>query len=365
MPLNGVAMKMLCLMKYTRPGPSSRYRLYQFRPYLEAAGIEVDVQPLVDDRYLDELFAGRRSRGYIMGRFVKRFSALMRARRYDLLFVEREIFPYLPALAERLLAMSGLKLVIDIDDAVFLQYSESSSFLKRKLLGNKIDNVLRSSALVLAGNDFLKSYAEKYARNVIQFPTVVDTERFVPLNARPEQKPPVVGWIGNPLTVRWLDVIGPALTRVASQEDFILRLVGSDPIAIDGVNVVGKAWSEMEEVADLRSFDIGIMPLDGSDWCRGKCSLKLLQYMSVGVASVASPTAGAPQIINDGTNGFLAATGEEWEEKLLRLIRSPDLRVTMGQRGREWVEENYNLANYGPRLAEYLNAAAAGEVVSV
>ncbi len=95
-------MKMLCLMKYTRPGPSSRYRLYQFQPYLEAAGIEVDVQPLVDGRYLDELFVGRRSRGYIMGRFVKRFSALMRARSYDLVFVEREIFPYLPAIAERL-----------------------------------------------------------------------------------------------------------------------------------------------------------------------------------------------------------------------------------------------------------------------
>ena len=113
---------------------------------------------------------------------------------------------------------------------------------------------------------------------------------------------------------------------------------------------------------ELRRFDVGIMPLSESRWAQGKCSLKLLQYMGVGVAAVSSPVGSVCDVIRDGDNGFLAATTQEWEEKLDRLLRDPDLRAGVGMKGRETVVAEYSLQVLGPRLAELLLEASSRQV---
>jgi len=118
-------------------------------------------------------------------------------------------------------------------------------------------------------------------------------------------------------------------------------------------------------VADLQDATIGVMPLEDTEWARGKCGLKLLQYLAVGVPAVASPVGVNRDIIVNGENGFLASTEQDWYERLDALCRQPQLRARMGQAGRRTVEERYSLAVWGPRLAEVYRTLAENEHLNV
>ncbi len=354
-------MRMLCLTKYTSRGPSSRYRVYQFVPHLEGEGIDVDVQSLHTDGYLCARYNGVRPPfGYLVAQFTKRILKICSATRYDIVFVQKEIFPYLPDFAESLLARAGVRMVLDLDDAVFLFYGQSPSTLKRRLLSTKFPRILKRSDLVLAGNRYLESYAGRYAKNVTLFPTVVDTDRFTPGASRPGGEEPVIGWIGSPETSSFLQEIVPALEQLSRQINFRFSIVGADAIDIRGVSVTAKSWREDEEVEDLRHFDIGVMPLPDTEWSKGKCALKLLQYMSVAIPAVSSPFGSAAEITIDGDNGFLASDRDAWVDKLGVLMKDRTLRRRIGQRGRDWVEQHYNLRRYAPLMAQYLKRLGEG-----
>jgi len=349
-------VRMLCLTKYGCLGPSSRYRVYQFLPFLEAAGIRTDIQTLHDDTYLENCFRGVKPRaGYLAGRLARRVAALCTASKYDLVFVQKEIFPYLPDIVETILTAACGRLVVDLDDAVFLFYEASRSKWTRFFLANKFPRILKRSRLVLAGNRYLQAYAEKYAPRVVHFPTVVDTDRFKPGHSPLDgEHRPVIGWIGSPETAVYLEQVRPALERLAGRERFQLSIVGAGAIELAGVPVTAKPWRLAEEVDDLQSFDIGIMPLAATEWSQGKCALKLLQYMSTGVPAVSTRTGVTEDVTTEGENGFLAGDTAEWVDKLSLLLRDAARRERVGRCGRDWVERHYSLKRYAPLLVEQL-----------
>ena len=84
------------------------------------------------------------------------------------------------------------------------------------------------------------------------------------------------------------------------------------------------------------------MPLPDDEWAKGKCGLKILQYMALEIPAVASPVGVNTQLINDGVNGFLCASSQEWHVALEKLIESRQLREEMGINGREFVKVNYS-----------------------
>jgi glycosyltransferase involved in cell wall biosynthesis len=90
-------------------------------------------------------------------------------------------------------------------------------------------------------------------------------------------------------------------------------------------------------------MDIGIMPLADNEWSKGKCGFKLIQYGALGIPSVTSPVGVNTDIIQDGVNGYLASTDEEWVEKLSLLIKNEDLRKQLGKAGRKTVEDQYSV----------------------
>jgi len=346
---------MLCLTKYPASGPSSRYRLLQFRPALEARGIELHIQSLHDEDYLAGMFAGRApSRLYLVRRTTSRLATLFSAKRYDLVFIQKEIFPWLPGFAEWALDLLGAKMVLDFDDAVHLLYRG------RPLLERKLDGILRRCGLVLAGNRYLAEYARRHSDRVVMFPTVVDDERFAP-GAETSRDVPVVGWIGTPETTVFLRALTPALVGARRAAPFLLRTVGAGDLELDGVDIDARPWSEATEADDLRAMDIGITPLPDDEWSRGKCGLKLLQYMSTGLATVSSPWGTASEIIAHGETGLLARDHTEWVDSLVELLGNRQARENMGRSARGWIEANYSMANYGPKLADYLIAAAQGQ----
>ncbi|MDD4856732.1 MAG: glycosyltransferase family 4 protein [Candidatus Krumholzibacteria bacterium] len=379
----GNDLSLLILAKYGRSGPSSRYRILQYIPYLESHGFSCTVQSLHSKDYLETVFSGRGKSGlYYAGRLLARAQASARATHYSAVFVQKELAPYLPPCLELMLSMMRSKVVYDIDDAIFLQYGESRNFLVRLLLGRKIETAIRRSTVVLAGNSFLKEYAARYNRRTVYFPTVVDTSKYAAARAAREGgippvgrarsdglasgkngEIPVVGWIGSPETVRFLEEKADVLRAVSRISPFELRVIGAPSSAISGLEAKCVPWSEESEALELARCDVGIMPLPSSDWIKGKCGLKLLQYMASGLPVVSSSGGGADSIVEHGVNGFIAVSDDEWRLHLVSLLENPELRNLMGRQGLARVEERFSLAVWAPRMAEILTKCIRGEPV--
>ena len=344
-------MRVLFLNKYTALGPSSRYRVLQFLPYLEKRGIQFTVHALHDDNYLASRYSGgKTSPFYLASRMLSRLSVLAGASRYDLVFIQKEMLPHFIDLPEWFLWRTGVRYVVDLDDAIHLMYPDG-------LLKGKIPRVLSRAHMVLAGNRYLEDYARRYNENVVFFPTVVDTDKVYPRDSA-DRRDVVVGWMGTPETVKYLTAILPAVENAASGTPVSLLVVGAPVPPTHGIRATSKAWSEAAEASDLRAMDIGLMPLADDEWSKGKCALKLLQYMSAGVASVTSPAASAPEFVRDGENAWIARDVNEWRDRIDRLARSASLRAEMGARARVTVEEGYSLRVWGPRFVDALEWAA-------
>lgn len=354
-------MKVLHLGRYGRLGASSRVRSYQYFPYLKSCGIEVTTAPLLGDNYLHNLYGGRRPQwAEIVGVYVRRLRRLLSSRSFDLLWIEKELFPWFPAWAEAILSMSGIPLLVDYDDAIFHRYDLHSNALVRIVLGGKIDRIMRQAALVTVGNEYLGDRARRAgAKRVEYLPTVIDRERYQA--AVPQDHASfTIGWIGSPITARYLRPIIPALAEVCKSGEARVVIVGSGDIHLDNVPCEVRAWSEDAEIADIQSFDVGIMPLPDAPWERGKCGYKAIQYMACGRPVVASPVGANRQIVEHGVNGFLAATVADWVRSLQVLCDDRALRERMGKAGRVRAEAQYSLQVTAPHLAALLRDAGAG-----
>jgi glycosyltransferase involved in cell wall biosynthesis len=134
-------------------------------------------------------------------------------------------------------------------------------------------------------------------------------------------------------------------------------VIGTPTYALPGLEVEAMPWLSATELEDLSAIDIGVMPLPDDNWSRGKCGLKALQFMALGVPTVCSPVGVNSEIIQDGRTGFLAATEAEWVQKLTNLLRSEELRRRIGRAGRETVEEKYSAKSQAPRVYEIFKSA--------
>jgi len=347
-------MKVLLLSRYGRLGASSRVRSFQYLPFLELKGWQVDVIPLFPDNYLQAFYSRQPRGGQVVAGYWRRLKALVWVKKYDLIWIEKEIFPFMPALVERLLTKFGIPYVADYDDALFHRYDCHRSMLIRSFLGHKIDTVMRHATLVVAGNEYLAERAQAAgARRVEIVPSVVDLSLYM-VKQQANNPPLVIGWIGSPSSTHCLLDITPIFESLKRDFDVQFVAVGATEEVVRRLPIEVRRWSEENEVKSIQDFDIGIMPLEESPWERGKCGYKLIQYMSCGLPVVASPVGVNKQIIDHGVNGFLARDFHEWEQVLRDLLNDQELRRHMGAKGREKVEANYSLQVQAPRLEELM-----------
>jgi len=340
-------MKVLYLSKTSDIGPSSRYRIYQYVPYLEKNGIHCEIRPLFKKTYfriieirnpiLRVIFKAL----YCAYRFFVRLYDIRDVKRFNLVIIEHQIFPYLPSFLEHLVKKLNRNMVIEFDDAIYL------TFMHR----GKMEKLLKLSKGVIVGNDFLKNYALKFNTNVHVIPTVIDMDRYKPKIHYSKDKI-VIGWIGLAYNMNYLKDLENVFRTLGRNYKISLKVISSKLPDIDGVELVLGKWDYGEEAKDLQSIDIGIMPLPDNEWSRGKCGLKVLQYMAAGIPSVSSPVGVNREIIKDGVNGFLAEGYEEWIRKLSILIENEDLRKKIGNNGRTTVDEKYSLKVWAPRTAD-------------
>lgn len=347
-------MKVLLLTRYGRLGSSSRVRILQYIPMLKSDGIEVSVSPLLDSSYLERRYAGR-STSFLQlaGAYGKRLAAIISSRRFDLVWIESEALPWLPATLESVLMKASVPYIVDYDDAMFHRYDRHANGIVRRLLGDKIDRVMKGSALVVAGNAYIARRARHAGASHVEIiPSVVDLSNYP--TGRPPRKdhsrPFTVGWVGSPSTAGYLESIFPALTEFHRNRDFRLILVGAKTSTKQKFPVEMRKWSEASEAVEISGFDVGIMPLTDDPWSRGKCGYKLIQYMACGIPVIASPVGVNIEIVEPGVNGLLAYTSSEWLQALEMFYNDADLRMRMGIHGRQKVEEKYCLQKTGPVL---------------
>ena len=354
-------MRILLLSRYADLGASSRVRYLQYLPYLEHQGMYFTVVPLFSNRYLKALYEGNRAWLEIFKGYFRRVLSLLRARQFDVLIIEKELFPFLPAIAERILHWAGVPYLVDYDDAIFHNYDHNSNWWIRTLLGRKIDKVMQLSNAVMVGNQYLAQRAHSAgAKRVEIVSTVVDSERYFPRIKCNRDVPLIVGWIGTPKTSHYLKPLLPTFEHLQSRYRVRFVAVGANEKDFVNTPIEAWAWSEASEIPSIQQFDIGIMPLLDSPWERGKCGYKLIQYMACGLPVVASPIGVNSEIVLVGENGFLANTASEWVDTLSRLLSNTALRQKMGKAGRKRVVEKYCIQQVVPRLAALLRTVWEG-----
>lgn len=338
----------LALAKYGPRAASTRQRLLQYAPYLTGHGINIDLRPLLDDTYLAGLMKGERtSRAGVARAYAHRLADVAAMRDHDLLWIQYEVFPYLPLVDGLLARLASRPIVYDIDDAIFHMYDAHSSVMIRRLLGGKLRPLVRHAAVCLCGNDYLAHYVTAAGGRAVVVPTVVDTNHFCP-GPRRETPPLTVGWIGSPSTWRYVEPLLPTLLPAMARLGARFRVVGAGPAARGIVGIDAVEWDEAREVSDLQAMDIGLMPVPDEPWARGKCGYKLIQYMACGVPGIASPVGVNGVIVDHGVDGLLARSPADWVDALEQLARNPDLRARMGERGRVKVVERYSLQSQQP-----------------
>lgn len=270
---------------------------------------------------------------------------LMGAWRYDVIWIEKELFPFLPSYAEWILEKSGKGYVVDYDDAVFHNYDSHPKALVRHWMGNKIAWVMRHSKLVCAGNSYLKEYAMNAgAKQVEIVPTVVDLRKYLP-KAKSDETMLSIGWVGSPTTMKYLFILEEVFRELGKRFDLELLIINAAGVKVPDLGIPTRLipWSEETEGELISDCDIGIMPLPDDDWERGKCAYKLIQYMACRLPVVASPVGMNTDVVLHGKNGFLASDQKEWIESLGKLLMDATLRKSMGEAGRKLVEEKFTI----------------------
>lgn len=355
-------LDVLYLTKYSRKGASSRYRSLQYFPLLEDQGISCYHRPLFTDEYLRKMYeSGRKSLLHALQSYVRRIGDLFSVRSFDVVVIEKELFPYSPLIAERMLSKFGVPYIVDYDDAIFHNYDQSDNVFIERILGDKIDAVMRNAATVVTGNEYLAERAQDAGASSIEIiPTVIDLERYPDEIPRQTGDSLTIGWIGSPSTVGYLEDVTPALRKVCTEYSAQLKLIGSGDIQLEGVDFEVQEWSEETEIQHLRDIDVGIMPLEDNPWERGKCGFKLIQYMGCWKPVVASPVGVNDSIVENGVNGYLADDHEAWIDALHKLLDDEDARTEMGRRGRQRVEQEYCLNVSAPHWHEVINRVAGG-----
>ncbi len=342
--------------------PSQRYRFEAFQPALERAGIEVDYRWLLDPDDLKNFYGrtGLRQKGTVaLHALARRAKSLLSAPKWDVVFVQREAFFLFDAWSEWLAHLAA-PVVFDFDDAIWI-HSVSEANRRFAFLKNvgKIPRIAAMANTVIAGNEYLATWARQHNDNVHVVPTCVDTDVFTPPKAR-GVGPVTISWSGSASTVAHLKLALPALERVKQRfgDRVRIRAMGDPTFSHAPIGLIGEQWSPDAELQFLKEADIGLMPLPDDEWSKGKCGLKALTSMASGAPVVLSPVGVNGTIVEDGVSGLLASTEDEWVAAVSRLVEDAALRERMGAAARYSVVQHWSVSRWAPELVQLLRAAA-------
>ena len=332
--------------------PSQRFRFEQYLEWLRQNNFNITFLPLYGHSTW-QFINGNRN---LIQRTVRIWASIalqifkvFKVTGKDFVLVHREILPLGPPILEWTISkIFRKKIIYDFDDAIWLTDNNNESWLKKKLRWRgKVGWICKWGHKVSVGNEYLARYARQYNLHVVVNPTTIDTENLHNPKLCPQKNNDnnvMIGWTGSHSTLKYLEKLQPVLKMIGERYKQASFLVIADqPPALDLKGTVFVQWSKETEIEDLLKIDIGVMPLPDDAWARGKCGFKILQYMALGIPSIASPVGANMEVIKHGKNGLLCTTEAEWLAAFDLLINNVNLRKEIGAEGRKTVTERYSV----------------------
>lgn len=337
--------------------PSQRYRFEQYFDILKSAGHQLEFSWILNEKD-DQLL-------YQKGNFIKkalllkkawsiRRKDIKRATEFDVVFIQREAILGASTYFEKKFYRSGAKVIFDFDDSIWkLDISDANrwfGFLKNP---SKTAILIKNAHQIVAGNDYLANYAKKFNPHVSVIPTTIDTNTYQP-KLKKQNNQIIIGWTGSHTTIKHFKLAESFLKKLKLKygDKIAFKVIGDSEYKNKELGIIGLKWKSETETEDLSQIDIGIMPLPDDEWTKGKCGLKGLQYMALGIPTVMSAVGVNTKIIDHGKNGFLAITNLDWIEYLSKLIENPELRSEIGKSALNTIQSEYSvIANQN----KYLN----------
>lgn len=351
-------MNVLFLVPYPLGcAPSQRFRFEQYLSLLNENGIHYKVSSFWDLETWTLLYKPnyriKKLFGFIRG-VLRRIAVIFYITKFDFIFVHREATPVGPPIFEWIIGKVLLKRIIyDFDDAIWIpQKPENNRLLGSFKFSTKVSVICEMSKKVSVGNQYLSDYAKSFNQHVHIMPTTIDTIHLHNKTANHYNNESVIGWTGSHSTLPFLQAIVPVLKRLEIDYTFKFLVIADKIPDFELKSLVFKKWSKYTEIEDLLTVNIGLMPLPDSEWGKGKCGLKALQFLALGIPALVSPVGVNSQIVKPGFNGYFCRSQKDWYTNIERLILRPKLRESLGNNGRHIVEKYYSVnANTAKFLA--------------
>ncbi|WP_347159765.1 glycosyltransferase family 4 protein [Pontibacter chitinilyticus] len=341
-------MKVLFVVPYPEgQAASQRFRVEQWLPELEKQGITYKLAPFWSQRAWAILYqrghTWQKAAGLAVG-FLKRLGLLYQLPFYDFVFLHREATPLGPPWFEWFaIHIFRKRIIFDFDDAIWLpNTTDDNKAVAKYKLPQKTAAICSWSYKVSCGNHFLQDFASKYNTAAVYLPTCLNTQA---LSLKPKQRTArlTIGWTGSHSTLPYLKLIEPVLQQLEQHYDFDFLVIADKEPALQLRSLEFISWRKQTELEDLQRINIGVMPLPDTEWAKGKCAFKALQYMALGIPAVVSAVGANLAAVPDGKAGYTCTTSEEWYARLEQLLQQPALRQQFGRQGQLQVEKHYSV----------------------
>ena len=331
--------------------PSQRFRFEHFLNASNKYGLEFTLAPFFSDKTWKILHKEKhylqKTIGILSG-FVRRTKMLGSIRKFDMVYIHREASPIGPPIFEWIINKVLRKpIVYDFDDAIWINTaSQANPFIAVLKFGSKVSFICKIAKSVSVGNEYLAAFAMRYSKDVRVIPTLVDTEKHHNQLKNQSSSPITIGWTGTYTNFHNLTIVEPVLRHLQKNFQIRIKLIADKNPNLKNIEYDFQKWNYSSEIEDLLDIHIGLMPLIDSEFERGKCAFKAIQYMSLGIPAVISPVGANIKLIKDGENGYLVSSETEWLSKLENLINDPILRTKMGEKARKTIIDQYSVKAY-------------------
>jgi len=354
--------KILFLSPYpVDKAPSQRLKYEQYFDVIEKDGFEIKTSSFVSLKFWEIIY----KKGFFIQKiwftilgYLRRTLDLFRIRQYDIVYIHLWVTPFGFPIYENLVRLLAKKIIYDIDDMVFLGHSsEANKFLENLKGKNKMITLMKKSNHVITCTPTLDNFVRKYNPNTTDISSTIDTQKYIP-KTHTEKKRITLGWSGSHSTSKYVKLLEPVFLELIKRGyNFEVLIIGDANFKFSTTKIKTKTlpWRLETEVEDLKKIDIGLYPLPDEQWVYGKSGLKALQYMALGIPTIATNIGANSRIIKNNSNGYLVTTESEWTNVIERLINSTELRNKIGKKAIETVTENFSILSTSKTYLDVLN----------
>lgn len=327
--------------------PSQRLKYEQYISFFNENGFHVTIKPFMSLSFWDIVYKNghlfEKITWTIIG-YLRRCMLAFQLAQYDIVYIHLWVTPFGLPLFEWIYRRFSKRIIFDIDDLIYLgTASLQNNFISLLKGKNKPLFLIKNADHVITCTPYLDSFVRKYNQHTTDISSTINTDKYIPVNTYSNTFPITLGWSGSHSTSKYLHLIKNVLKRLRMEYSFRILVIGEAKMQMEGLDIESVPWNKNDEVEQLQRIDIGLYPLPDETWVNGKSGLKALQYMALGIPTVASAVGANFRIIENGSSGFLVKTEEEWIQRLRDLIENPDLRKRTGTAARKKVEESFSV----------------------